>query len=78
MVLLMLPLVPGLGVENHGARSGSGSVRYSFQPAEVAKIVLSIAFAAYLVEKRDVLALAGAPVPRHRPAPAARPRARSW
>ena len=50
------------------------SGRYSFQPAELAKIVLSIAFASYLVEKRDVLALAGGTHPRHRPAPAARPR----
>ena len=32
---------------------------YSFQPAEAAKILLAIAFASYLVEKRDVLALAG-------------------
>ena len=32
---------------------------YSFQPAEAAKVLLAIAFASYLVEKRDVLALAG-------------------
>ena len=39
--------------------SGSRSGPYSFQPAEAAKVLLAIAFAAYLVEKRDVLALAG-------------------
>lgn len=56
---LLLPLVPGLGKENNGARIWIQVGDYSFQPAEVAKIVLSVAFAAYLVEKRDVLAMAG-------------------
>ncbi len=59
MVLLMLPLVPGLGLEKNGARIWIHLGDYSFQPAELAKLVLSIAFASYLVEKRDVLALAG-------------------
>jgi len=57
--VLLLPLVPGLGKENNGARIWIEVAGYSFQPAEVAKIILCIAFAAYLVEKRDVLALAG-------------------
>lgn len=60
MILLMLPLVPGLGKESHGARIWIHLGSYSFQPAELAKLVLSIAFASYLVEKREVLALAGA------------------
>lgn len=59
LVLLLLPMVPGLGKENHGARIWIQLGPYSFQPAELAKIVLSVAFAAYLVEKKDVLALAG-------------------
>jgi cell division protein FtsW (lipid II flippase) len=59
MVLLMLPLVPGLGDEKNGARIWIHVGNYSFQPAELAKLVLSIAFASYLVEKREVLALAG-------------------
>jgi len=59
MALLMLPLVPGLGLEKHGARIWIELFGYTFQPAEVAKIVLSIAFASYLVDKREVLALAG-------------------
>jgi cell division protein FtsW (lipid II flippase) len=59
LILLLLPLVPGLGKENHGARIWIEIGPYSFQPAELAKIVLSVAFAAYLVEKKDVLALAG-------------------
>ena len=59
LILLLLPLVPGLGKENNGAQIWISIGPYSFQPAELAKIVLSVAFAAYLVEKKDVLALAG-------------------
>ena len=59
VVLLLLPLVPGLGTEKFGARIWIEVGGYSFQPAEAAKILLAIAFASYLVEKRDVLALAG-------------------
>jgi cell division protein FtsW (lipid II flippase) len=59
IVLLLLPLVPGLGTAKFGAQIWISIGSYSFQPAEAAKILLAIAFASYLVEKRDVLALAG-------------------
>ena len=59
IVLLLLPLVPGLGTEKFGAQIWIHVGPYSFQPAEAAKVLLAIAFASYLVEKRDVLALAG-------------------
>ncbi|MCE1175027.1 MAG: FtsW/RodA/SpoVE family cell cycle protein [Propionibacteriales bacterium] len=59
MILLMLPLMPVLGLEKNGARIWIHLGSYSFQPAELAKLVLTIAFASYLVEKREVLALAG-------------------
>jgi len=59
IVLLLLPLVPGLGIEKFGAQIWIQVGPYSFQPAEAAKVLLAIAFASYLVEKRDVLALAG-------------------
>ncbi|WP_394274905.1 FtsW/RodA/SpoVE family cell cycle protein [Luteococcus sp.] len=59
LFLLLLPLVPGLGRAQYGARIWISVAGYSFQPAEVAKIVLAIAFAAYLTERREVLALAG-------------------
>ncbi len=62
IAIVMSPIVPGLGLEKHGARIWIHLGPYSFQPAELAKIVLSIAFAAYLVEKKEVLALAGARV----------------
>ena len=54
IVLLLLPLVPGLGTEKFGARIWIEVAGYSFQPAEAAKVLLSIAFAGYLVEKRVV------------------------
>ncbi len=59
IVLLLLPMVPGLGVAKGGARIWIRAFGFSFQPAEVAKILLAVAFAAYFYEKRDVLALAG-------------------
>ncbi len=62
LLILMLPLVPGVGYENFGAKIWIKIGSFSFQPAELAKIVLTIAFASYLVEKKDVLALAGARV----------------
>ena len=59
LILLLLPLIPGLGTAQNGARIWIHIGTYSLQPAEFAKIVLAIAFASYLVDKRDVLALAG-------------------
>ena len=59
IALLLLPLVPGIGTAKFGAQIWIHLGPYSFQPAEAAKILLSIAFASYLVEKKDVLALAG-------------------
>lgn len=58
LFLLLLPLTP-LGVELNGARIWIRIKQFSFQPAEIAKVALAIAFAAYFYEKRDVLALAG-------------------
>lgn len=57
--LLLLPLVPGLGQEKFGARIWISIAGYSFQPAEVAKIILAIAFASYLADKGTVLSQAG-------------------
>jgi cell division protein FtsW (lipid II flippase) len=59
VVLLLLPLVPGLGKEINGSRIWIGVGGFSFQPGEVAKVLLVIAFASYLVLHRDALALAG-------------------
>jgi cell division protein FtsW (lipid II flippase) len=59
LVLLVLPLVPGLGVDLNGARIWVHLLGMSFQPGEFAKLALVIFFAGYLVVKRDVLTLAG-------------------
>ena len=45
LVLLLLPLMPGLGTEKFGARIWIAVGPYSFQPAEAAKVLLAIAFA---------------------------------
>lgn len=59
VVLLLLPLVPGLGRDVYGARIWIHLGSMSFQPGEIAKVLLVIAFAGYLVLHRDALALAG-------------------
>lgn len=58
LVLLIMPLLPLIGTEINGARIWIHVFGFSFQPAEVGKIVLIVFFAGYLVQKRDVLALA--------------------
>ncbi|MCL2470956.1 MAG: FtsW/RodA/SpoVE family cell cycle protein [Propionibacteriaceae bacterium] len=58
-LLLLLPLVPHLGTEVYGSRIWISVGGFSFQPAEIAKIVLAASFAAYLADKTEVLALAG-------------------
>ena len=59
LVLVVLPMVPGLGVEINGARIWVSIGGISAQPAEFAKIALAIFFAGYLVTNRDTLSLAG-------------------
>ncbi|MFL6160083.1 MAG: FtsW/RodA/SpoVE family cell cycle protein [Marmoricola sp.] len=59
LVLLLLPLVPGIGRNIRGARIWIHLGPLSFQPGEIAKVLLVIAFAGYLVLYRDALALAG-------------------
>lgn len=59
LVLLLLPLAPGIGREINGSRLWIGIAGFSFQPAELAKIAFAIFFAGYLVTHRDTLTLAG-------------------
>jgi peptidoglycan glycosyltransferase len=65
LVLLVLPLVPGIGVEIRGARIWARAGPISFQPGEFAKVALALFFASYLVEKRELLSMAT--WPRFRP-----------
>lgn len=58
-VLLLLPMIPGLGVEINGARLWISVAGRTFQPGEIAKVTLAIFFAGYLSTNRDLILLAG-------------------
>ncbi|MCB5163355.1 FtsW/RodA/SpoVE family cell cycle protein [Streptomyces bambusae] len=58
LVLLILPVVPGLGADVFGAKIWISVAGFSIQPGEFAKIVIAVFFAGYLMVKRDALALA--------------------
>ncbi|HEY6798710.1 MAG TPA: FtsW/RodA/SpoVE family cell cycle protein [Kineosporiaceae bacterium] len=59
LALLLLPLLPLLGRNINGARIWIGFGPLTFQPAELAKIALTVFFAGYLVTARDSLSLVG-------------------
>ena len=59
IVLLLLPMLPGIGQTVNGARLWINLFGFSFQPGELAKIALAIFFAGYLVEARDSLSMVG-------------------
>ncbi|MDR3152513.1 MAG: FtsW/RodA/SpoVE family cell cycle protein [Bifidobacteriaceae bacterium] len=59
LILLISPILPIIGKSVNGAQLWINFAGITIQPAEFAKIFLAIFFAGYLVEKRDVLALAG-------------------
>lgn len=71
ILLLLLPLLPGIGIESFGARLWVDLGVFTFQPGEVAKIALAVFFAGYLVAHRESLSLTGRrvlgfPLPRAR------------
>ena len=57
--LLLLPLVPGLGSTVNGSTIWIRVGPLNFQPGEIAKVVLTVFFAGYLVTARDTLSLVG-------------------
>ena len=59
IVLLLLPLIPGLGVTDVAARVWIRLGGFSFQPGEIAKIALAVFFAGYLVTARETLSVVG-------------------
>lgn len=59
LVLLLLPMLPLIGQEINGARVWISVAVFSFQPGEVAKILLAIFFAGYLVRNADALSMVG-------------------
>jgi cell division protein FtsW (lipid II flippase) len=56
IVLLLLPIVPGIGYEINGARLWAKIGPISFQPAEFGKILIVVFLASYLAAKRELLA----------------------
>ena len=55
LVLLLLPMVPGLGFTSGGARIWVSIGPVNFQPGEFAKLLLAVFFAAYLDERRTLI-----------------------
>ncbi|HJR45271.1 MAG TPA: FtsW/RodA/SpoVE family cell cycle protein [Actinomycetota bacterium] len=58
VALLLLPLAPGIGATINGARLWVALGPMSFQPGELAKVCLVVFFAAYLAERKELLAIA--------------------
>ncbi|RFU42134.1 FtsW/RodA/SpoVE family cell cycle protein [Actinomadura logoneensis] len=59
VILLLLPIVPGIGAEINGARVWIHIGPFSVQPGEFAKLMLVAFFAGYLVNKRQAMSLIG-------------------
>ncbi|MGU3410591.1 FtsW/RodA/SpoVE family cell cycle protein [Microbacterium sp. M1A1_1b] len=59
IVLLLLPMLPGIGQNIGGARVWIRLGPFSFQPGELAKITMALFFAGYLVSARDSLSIVG-------------------
>ena len=58
-VLLLLPMLPVIGDDKNGSKIWISIGPLSFQPGEIAKIILAIFFAGYFVQTRDALSVAG-------------------
>ena len=54
--MLLLPMVPGLGYTAGGARIWVSVGPINFQPGEFAKLALAVFFAAYLADRRELIA----------------------
>src|SRR4029079_1091976 len=58
VILLMMPMVPGIGLTINGARLWVQVGPIGFQPAELGKVLIVIFLASYLNQKRELLAVA--------------------
>ena len=56
-LLLLSPLVPGLGQEIYGSRIWLILGGFSFQPGEIAKIIIVLFLAGYLAQNREMLSV---------------------
>ena len=55
LILLLLPVIPGIGFEINGARLWARLGPLTFQPAEFGKILIVVFLASYLSAKRELL-----------------------
>ena len=56
-LLLLSPLIPGIGQEINGGRIWLYVAGFSFQPGEIAKIVIVLFLAGYLAQNRELLSV---------------------
>ena len=56
-LLLLSPLIPGLGQEIYGSRIWLAIGDFSFQPGELAKVLIVLFLAAYLASNREMLSV---------------------
>jgi cell division protein FtsW (lipid II flippase) len=57
LVLLLLPIVPGIGRTINGARLWVALGPFTFQPSELGKVLIVVFLASYLNAKRELLAI---------------------
>ena len=55
--LMLAPLIPHLGEDINGARLWVRAGSFSFQPVEIAKILLCVFFASYFAENKELLSI---------------------
>jgi cell division protein FtsW (lipid II flippase) len=55
LILLLLPIVPGIGTEINGARLWVNLRVVTFQPAEAGRVLIVIFLASYLAQRRELL-----------------------
>lgn len=56
-VLLLSPLIPGIGREIYGSRIWVSIAGISFQPGEIAKVAIILFLASYLAQNREMLSV---------------------
>ncbi len=57
VLLLLSPMLPGIGTESSGSRIWLTIGSFSFQPGEIAKICIVIFLASYLAQNREMLSV---------------------
>ena len=57
VILLLSPMIPGIGQEIYGSRIWLHVGGFSFQPGEIAKIIIVLFLAGYLAQNREMLSV---------------------